>query len=104
MHRAELHDGRAVAVKIQYPGIARTIRADFRNLHAVLFPCRFSRDWDNLQAQFEEIQRMFELETDYESEAGFLRTARALFREDDRIVGGVGGCTLNRYFVKGLAP
>lgn len=86
VHRARLKTGEEVAVKVQYPGIARTIRSDFRNLHAVLFPCRLSRDWDNLQAQFEEVQRMFELETDYESEANFLRQGRALFREDDGIV------------------
>jgi predicted unusual protein kinase regulating ubiquinone biosynthesis (AarF/ABC1/UbiB family) len=33
-----------------------------------------------------EIERMFALETDYESEARFLRQGRALFREDDQIV------------------
>jgi len=31
VHAAQLHDGRAVAVKIQYPGVARAIRADLRN-------------------------------------------------------------------------
>ena len=31
-------DGEEVAVKIQYPGIARTIREDFRNLFAVHAP------------------------------------------------------------------
>src|SRR5581483_1081455 len=32
VHRARLHTGEAVVVKIQYPGIARTIDADLRNL------------------------------------------------------------------------
>ncbi len=36
VHRARLKSGEAVAVKIQYPGIARTIDADFRNLSALL--------------------------------------------------------------------
>ena len=31
VHAAWLHDGRAVAVKIQYPGVADAIRADLRN-------------------------------------------------------------------------
>jgi predicted unusual protein kinase regulating ubiquinone biosynthesis (AarF/ABC1/UbiB family) len=31
VHRARLHDGRAVAVKIQYPGVAAAIRADLQN-------------------------------------------------------------------------
>jgi hypothetical protein len=86
VHRARLKTGEEVAVKVQYPGIARTIRADFRNLHAALFPLRLGRGWANIRSQFEEIQRMFELETDYENEAALLRTSRGLFREDDGIV------------------
>ncbi len=31
VHAARLHDGRAVAVKIQYPGVAAAIRADLKN-------------------------------------------------------------------------
>ena len=31
VHRAELLDGRRVAVKIQYPGIAEALDADLRN-------------------------------------------------------------------------
>ncbi len=31
VHRARLHDGRAVAVKVQYPGIAEALEADLRN-------------------------------------------------------------------------
>ena len=30
-HAARLHDGRAVAAKIQYPGVAAAIRADLKN-------------------------------------------------------------------------
>src|SRR3954453_15535648 len=32
VHRATLHDGRDVAVKVQYPGIAEAIHADLQNL------------------------------------------------------------------------
>ena len=31
VHAARLHDGREVAVKIQYPGVAQAIRADLKN-------------------------------------------------------------------------
>ena len=34
VHRAITHDGRAVAVKVQYPGIAETIEADLGNVGA----------------------------------------------------------------------
>jgi aarF domain-containing kinase len=86
VHRAELPTGEKVAVKIQYPGIGRTIRSDFRNLHAALAPLRFSKDWRNLSEQLDGIRQSLELETDYEIEAESLRIGRGLFHEDDGIV------------------
>jgi predicted unusual protein kinase regulating ubiquinone biosynthesis (AarF/ABC1/UbiB family) len=86
VHRARLHSGELVAVKVQYPGVARTIRADIANLRRLLFPLRLSKDWDSLNAQFGEVQTVLESETDYEQEARSLREARAAFREDDAIV------------------
>src|SRR3954465_385031 len=32
VHRATTHDGRAVAVKVQYPGVAEAVESDLRNL------------------------------------------------------------------------
>ena len=86
VHRATLPTGERVAVKVQYPGIARTIRADIANLRRLLFPLRLSADWDSLEAQFGEVQAVLETETDYEHEAAALRLARAAFREDDGVV------------------
>lgn len=86
VHRATLPSGERVAVKVQYPGIARTIRADIANLRRLLFPLRLSADWDSVNAQFGEVQSVLESETDYEQEAAALREVRALFREDDGIV------------------
>lgn len=86
VHRACLPSGERVAVKIQYPGIARTIRADIANLRRLLFPLRLSTDWDSLNAQFGEVQAVLESETDYEHEAASLKEARAAFREEDGII------------------
>ena len=36
VHSAVLHDGREVAVKIQYPGVARGIESDIDNLVGIL--------------------------------------------------------------------
>jgi predicted unusual protein kinase regulating ubiquinone biosynthesis (AarF/ABC1/UbiB family) len=69
VHRACLPSGEKVAVKVQYPGIARTIRTDIANLRRLLFPMRLSTDWDSLNAQFGEVQAVLESETDYEQEA-----------------------------------
>jgi predicted unusual protein kinase regulating ubiquinone biosynthesis (AarF/ABC1/UbiB family) len=51
VHRATLKSGQRVAVKIQYPGIARAMAADVRNLMALIFPMRLSRGWQSLKAQ-----------------------------------------------------
>ncbi len=86
VHRARLHSGEEVAVKVQYPGIARTIRQDFRNLFLFLLPARFSRDWENTRQQFEDLRIRLERETDYEHEAAMQERVRRLFREEDGIV------------------
>src|SRR6201996_7546238 len=36
VYRARLHDGREVAVKVQYPGAAAAVRADLKNLGMIL--------------------------------------------------------------------
>src|SRR5262249_19113188 len=86
VHRARLKTGEEVAVKIQYPGIARTIRHDFRTLIPFLLPARLSKDWDNTKDQVDDLRRRLEMETDYELEATNLERARSLFREEDGVI------------------
>jgi aarF domain-containing kinase len=86
VHRARLESGQAVAVKVQYPGIARAIRSDFAVLRALLLPLRLAGDWESVKAQIEDLLGIVEGETDYLAEAAALREARALFREGDGIV------------------
>ncbi len=87
VHRARLKgSGQPVAVKIQYPGIGRTIRDDFRNLALFSQGIRFTKDWESVQRQLEGIHAMLQRETDYEQEAAFLEQARATFGEDEDIV------------------
>jgi aarF domain-containing kinase len=86
VHRAVLSSGRQVAVKIQYPGIARTIRSDFRALAALMAPLRLSKDWEFLRAQIEDARHVIERETDYKAEARTQSHARELFRGGEGIV------------------
>lgn len=86
VHRACLTSGEDVAVKIQYPGIARTIREDFRNLLLFLLPARFNRDWESMRQQFEDLRIRLDRETDYAQEADMQERVRRLFREEDEIV------------------
>lgn len=85
VHRATLPSGERVAVKIQYPNIARTIQSDFRNMMLILAPMRLSKDWDNIRWVWEDVRQMLEWETDYEREASFLTRARDLLADQDRV-------------------
>ena len=86
VHRARLTSGEEVAVKIQYPGIARTIREDFRNLFLYLLPGRLNHDWQSMKEQFDDLRARLDRETDYTAEAAVQEKVRGLFREDDGIV------------------
>lgn len=86
VHGATLKSGEEVAVKIQYPGIARAIESDFRNLALFLLPARLTKDWESTKDQFADLSRRLALEADYELEAANLRKAKALFTEEDGIV------------------
>ena len=86
VHRARLKTGEPVALKIQYPGIGRTIRDDFRNFFLFLLPGRLNKDWQNTKDQFDDLRARLERETNYAAEAAVQEKVRALFDEDDGIV------------------
>jgi predicted unusual protein kinase regulating ubiquinone biosynthesis (AarF/ABC1/UbiB family) len=69
VHRAVLHDGRAVAVKVQYPGIGESLADDLDNLGLVVKTVsRASRLTDGT-AYFQELREEMLLELDYRREA-----------------------------------
>jgi predicted unusual protein kinase regulating ubiquinone biosynthesis (AarF/ABC1/UbiB family) len=78
VYRATLHDGRSVAVKVQYPGIKDVVRADLKNLGMLLrLAARFAPGLDTKEIAEEITERITE-ELDYELEA---MNHRALARE-----------------------
>jgi predicted unusual protein kinase regulating ubiquinone biosynthesis (AarF/ABC1/UbiB family) len=86
VHRARLKSGEPVAVKVQYPNIARAIAADFKNMKALLAPLRGTRDWQNLIEQIDDVRTTLEIETDYTREIEFMERARAALASEDDIV------------------
>jgi predicted unusual protein kinase regulating ubiquinone biosynthesis (AarF/ABC1/UbiB family) len=79
VHRATLHDGRIVAVKVQYPGIADTLESDLKNLGMVLNMGRVVLARDRLEGFLEEAKTAILDEADYELEARTLQRFRKLF-------------------------
>ncbi|MFN2221184.1 MAG: ABC1 kinase family protein [Candidatus Promineifilaceae bacterium] len=66
VHRARDRDGTALAVKIQYPGIARTIDSDMALLRQILRPVIQS---DQLRPMLAEVSARLHEEVDYLQEA-----------------------------------
>jgi predicted unusual protein kinase regulating ubiquinone biosynthesis (AarF/ABC1/UbiB family) len=84
--RARLHDGREVAVKVQYPGIKDVVRADLKNLGLVLrVAARFAPGLDTKEIAQEITERITE-ELDYELEASNHRALARQYRGHPFIV------------------
>jgi predicted unusual protein kinase regulating ubiquinone biosynthesis (AarF/ABC1/UbiB family) len=69
VHRARLPDGRAVAVKIQYPGVAEAVRADMENAGMILRLARALAPGLDAKAAARELRERVLEELDYEFEA-----------------------------------
>ncbi len=78
VHRAKLHNGRVVAVKVQYPGITATLDSDLRNLGAVLSVGRVFLSKERLEQFIDEARGAILDEADYELEARTLAKFRRL--------------------------
>jgi predicted unusual protein kinase regulating ubiquinone biosynthesis (AarF/ABC1/UbiB family) len=78
VYRAELHDGRRVAVKVQYPGVASAVRADLQNLGLLLRAAKRMAPGLDTKSVGGEIRERISEELDYEHEA---QAQRAIARE-----------------------
>ncbi|HJZ08960.1 MAG TPA: AarF/ABC1/UbiB kinase family protein, partial [Trebonia sp.] len=73
VHRAVTMDGRAVAVKVQYPGIAETIAADLRNVALIRRMLRIAAPAQDVDALISELRDRIGEELDYRREAASQR-------------------------------
>ncbi len=69
VYRATLTDGREVAVKVQYPGVASAVRADLQNLDMIMRLLKRMTPGLDVKAIAEEIKERIVEELDYELEA-----------------------------------
>lgn len=86
VHRALTKDGRDLAIKVQYPGVARSIDSDVSNVGALikltgLLPKGFA-----LGPYLEEAKVQLHAETDYAAEAKALNQFATLLEGDGRFV------------------
>jgi predicted unusual protein kinase regulating ubiquinone biosynthesis (AarF/ABC1/UbiB family) len=80
VYRATLaRDGREVAVKVQYPGVAGAVRADLQNLDMIMRLLRRMTPGLDVKALTEEIRDRIAEELDYELEAQNQRALARIF-------------------------
>jgi predicted unusual protein kinase regulating ubiquinone biosynthesis (AarF/ABC1/UbiB family) len=79
VHRAVTLDGRAVAVKVQYPGIAETIAADLRNVALLRRMLRIAAPAQDTGALISELRDRIGEELDYRREAASQRLMAAYY-------------------------
>ncbi len=79
VYRATLHDGRDVAVKVQYPGVATAVRADMQNLDLIMRLLKRMTPGLDVKAITKEVRERINEELDYELEAQNQRALARIF-------------------------
>jgi predicted unusual protein kinase regulating ubiquinone biosynthesis (AarF/ABC1/UbiB family) len=92
VHRATLHSGEDVVVKIQYPGVEKTVKSDLQNAKALIGALKLvardvigNRDMD-YRGVYEELKTRMMEELDYEHEAANIRLFQGLYADDPDVV------------------
>ena len=82
VHRGRWHDGREVAIKLQYPGAGEALRADLRQVARVARTFGGLVPGIDIKPLVDELQERVSEELDYELEAEAQRVFAAEFRSD----------------------
>jgi len=90
VHRATLHSGEPVVVKVQYPGVEETVDQDLRNIRALLNALTmFGRDVMQQEIDhaevIQELEERLSEELDYENEARNNLRFRKMFEDDPEV-------------------
>ena len=86
VHRALTRDGRDLALKIQYPGVAKSIGSDVDNLAMILRLAHVLPIEMDVSGIVAEAKRQLKQEADYLAEAGYLEAYRAFLGDEARFV------------------
>ena len=86
VHRATTRDGRAIAVKILYPGIELLIRRDLAVLRSLLPVIKRVVTVGRVERVFDELSAMLARETNYVHERANMARIRAIFAKREDVI------------------
>jgi predicted unusual protein kinase regulating ubiquinone biosynthesis (AarF/ABC1/UbiB family) len=84
VHKAQLHDGRDIVVKLQYPGVLASIDADVDNMATLLRWSGLVPEQIDVAPLLESVKQQLKDEADYELEANHLRSFGEALQDDVR--------------------
>ena len=85
VHRARLHDGRAVAVKVQHRGIEEVVPLDLKAIHRIFRLLARFVGIQGLDAALKQFESVIMDELDFEQEARNIEAVAANFVDDRRV-------------------
>jgi predicted unusual protein kinase regulating ubiquinone biosynthesis (AarF/ABC1/UbiB family) len=86
VHRAQLKDGRDIAIKVQYPGIAKSIDSDVANMGVLMRMSGLLPRGFELSSYLEEGRKQLHNETNYTREASQLLRFRELLENMEQFI------------------
>lgn len=109
VHKAVTHDGRTLAIKVQYPGIRASIDADVDNVATLLRMTGMTPKEIDIAPLLAEAKRQLHEEADYVREGAQMQRYAALLADDPRFIVPVldaeftSGEVLAMSFIEGTA-
>ncbi len=85
VHKARLHDGREVAVKVQYVDIERTAKVDLNTIQRLVKIIGFIFRVRGMDTNFQQIREMIHDELDFRREAENIKEIAANFEGDEQV-------------------
>ncbi len=86
VHRTRSPDGRDIVLKVQYPGVARSIDSDIDNIAALLRLSGLVPDAMDMKPLLKDAKAQLHDEANYLTEAEHLATFNALLADDERFI------------------
>jgi predicted unusual protein kinase regulating ubiquinone biosynthesis (AarF/ABC1/UbiB family) len=86
VHRARTHDGKEIALKVQYPGVVESIDSDVDNIATLLRISNLLPKHMEIGALLEDAKKQLHEEADYAKEAGHLSTFQQVLSDSEKFL------------------
>jgi predicted unusual protein kinase regulating ubiquinone biosynthesis (AarF/ABC1/UbiB family) len=86
VHRATSPDGHQIVLKVQYPGVAKSIDSDVDNIATLLRMSGLLPSGLDIQPLLDDAKRQLRVEADYNKEAKFLQAFGDILEGDERFI------------------